>query len=79
MFIDTIKSLIECPIGKKLKVIRVNAGYHAKQRLAHLGIVPGVNIIKKSSAPFRGPIEINVKGSTLIIGRGLAARILVQI
>jgi len=78
MFIDTIKSLIECPIGKILKVIRVNAGYHAKRRLANLGIVPGVNIIKKCSAPFRGPIEINVKGSTLIIGRGLAAKILVQ-
>ena len=79
MFIDTIKSLIECPIGAKLKVIRVNAGYQAKRRLAHLGIVPGVNIVKKNSAPFRGPIEIDVKGSTLIIGRGLAARILVQI
>ena len=78
MLIHTIKSLIECRIGVKLKVIRVNAGHHAKRRLANLGIIPGVNIIKKSSAPFRGPIEINVKGSTLIIGRGLAARILVQ-
>ena len=78
MLIHTIKSLIECPNGEKLKVISVNAGYHAKRRLAHLGIIPGVIIIKKSCAPFRGPIEINVKGSTLIIGRGLAARILVQ-
>jgi len=78
MFIHPIKNLIECPIGEKFKVIRVNAGHNAKRRLAHLGIIPGVNIIKKSSAPFRGPIEINVKGSTLIIGRGLAARIIVQ-
>ncbi|MFX1311865.1 MAG: ferrous iron transport protein A [Promethearchaeota archaeon] len=79
MLVDTIKNLIESPIGEKLKVIKVNAGYHAKRRLAHLGIVPGVNLIKKCSAPFRGPIEINVKGSCLVIGRGLAAKILVQI
>lgn len=72
-----IKRLIECSIGEKFKVLRVNAGHHAKRRLAHLGIIPGVIIIKKNSAPFRGPIELIVKGSNLVIGRGLAARILV--
>lgn len=72
-----IKRLIECSIGEKLKVLSVNAGHHAKRRLAHLGIIPGVTIIKKNIAPFRGPIEIIVKGSNLVIGRGLAARILV--
>ncbi len=77
MLTHPIKRLIECPIGVTLKVLRVNAGYHAKRRLAHLGIIPGVKIVKKNSAPFRGPIEVFVKGSKLVIGRGLAARILV--
>ncbi len=78
-----INRLIDCPIGVKLKVLRVNTGHHghhghhAKRRLANLGIIPGVQIIKRKAAPFRGPIEIIVKGSLLVIGRGLAARIIV--
>lgn len=72
-----IKRLNECSIGEKLTVLRVHAGQHAKRRLAHLGIIPGVEIIKKNTAPFRGPIEIIVKGSILVLGRGLAAKILV--
>ena len=72
-----IKRLIDCQIGEKLKVLRVNAGYHAKRRLANLGIIPGVQIIKRKAAPFRGPVEIIVKGTSLVIGRGLAARIIV--
>ena len=71
-------NLIRCPIGKKLKVMRVNAGYHAKRRLACLGIIPGTEIIIKKTAPFRGPVEIMVKGSSLVIGRGLAAKIVVK-
>ncbi|MFX0036573.1 MAG: ferrous iron transport protein A [Candidatus Hermodarchaeota archaeon] len=74
-----ITNLVDCPIGEELKVLRVRAGYHAKRRLANLGIIPGVNIIKKQAAPFRGPVEIIVKGSLLVIGRGLAARIIVLI
>ncbi|MFX1313094.1 MAG: ferrous iron transport protein A [Promethearchaeota archaeon] len=72
-----IKRLIDCPIGERLKVLRVNTGYHAKRRLANLGIIPGVQLIKKKAAPFRGPIEVIVKGTSLVIGRGLAARIIV--
>ena len=72
-----IKRLIDCTIGEKLKVLRVNAGYHAKRRLANLGIIPGVQIIKTKAAPFRGPIEVIVKGTSLVIGRGLAAKMFV--
>lgn len=47
-------------------------------RLANLGIVPGAKILKKKSAPLKGPLEIIVKGSSLVIGRGLAQKIIVQ-
>ncbi|MFX0028692.1 MAG: FeoA domain-containing protein, partial [Candidatus Hermodarchaeota archaeon] len=35
----------------------------AKRRLANLGVIPGIKILKKKSAPLKGPIEIIVKGS----------------
>ncbi len=73
-----IKCLTECDKGEEVRVLNVNAGYGAKRRLAHLGIVPGVKILKKKSAPFRGPIEIFVKGTKLVLGRGIASKILVE-
>ena len=72
-----IKRLIECSTGEKVKVLRVEVGYHAKRRLACLGIIPGVKIKLKRTAPFRGPVEVIVKGTSLVIGRGLASKIIV--
>ncbi len=72
------KCLTECESGEEVIVLRVNAGYGAKTRLANLGIVPGVKVKKTKNAPFRGPIEIKVKGSSLVLGRGLASKILVS-
>jgi len=37
-----------------------------------------VKIVKKKSAPLKGPLEIIVKGSSLVIGRGLAEKIVVK-
>ena len=75
--IPLIRCLTECDKGEEVKVLRVNAGLHAKRRLSNLGVIPGVFIVKKKSAPWRGPVEIIVKGSDLVIGRGLAAKIMV--
>ncbi len=72
------KCLTECESGEEVIVVSVNAGYRAKTRLANLGIVPGVKVKKMKNAPFRGPIEIKVKGSSLVLGRGLASRIVVS-
>lgn len=73
-----IKCLTECSKGSELEVIKINAGIRAKTRLADLGIVPGSKIFKTKEAPFRGPLEIKVKGTNLVIGRGLAEKILVN-
>jgi len=70
--------LTECESGEEGIVLSVNTGYRAKTRLANLGIVPGVKVRKMKNAPFRGPIEIKVRGSSLVLGRGLASRIIVS-
>ena len=73
-----IKCLTECDKEEDVRVLNVNTGFKAKRRLANLGLVPGTVIKKKKEAPFRGPIEIYVKGAQLVIGRGLASKILVE-
>ena len=76
--VSLIKCLSDCNKGEELTVISVQAGHRAKRRLANLGIIPGIVIIKKREAPFRGPLEILVKGTNLVIGRGLASKIYVK-
>lgn len=73
-----IKCLTDCEKGEEVVVLRVNAGRNAKTRLANLGVVPGVKIKKTKKAPFNGPVEIIVKGSSLVIGRGLASKVIVK-
>lgn len=72
-------NLIELNPDQQGTVVRINAGRRAVQRLSGLGIVPGTTIKKLSQAPFRGPVQIQVRGSRLALGRGLALKIIVQI
>lgn len=73
-----IKCLTECGKGEVVTILSVKVGTKAKRRLANLGVVPGIKILKKKSAPLKGPIEIIVKGTSLVIGRGLASKIMVK-
>ncbi len=72
------KCLTECEKGEEVIVLSVDADFRQKRRLANLGLLPGAKIKKKKDAPFRGPLEVMVKGSSLVIGRGLASKITVQ-
>ena len=73
-----IKCLTECEEGEETFIKSVRCGHKAKRRLANLGLVPGTKIKKRKAAPFRGPLKIKVKGTILVIGRGLASKILVE-
>jgi Fe2+ transport system protein FeoA len=48
------------------------------KRLTDLGLTPGTKVTVIKSAPFHGPLEINIRGSRLAIGRGMASRIIVE-
>lgn len=54
-------------------------GYGFQKRLMDMGLTPGTKITVVKSAPFHGPIEINVRGYRLAIGRGMAEKILVEV
>lgn len=50
-----------------------------RRRLAEMGLVPGARVVVDRSAPFRGPVAVLVKGSRLVLGRGVAERVLVEV
>jgi len=71
--------LTDLELGQKGEIISIMGGLMVTKRLADLGLISGtrVEVIKK--APFSGPIKIEVLGSRLVLGRGLASKILVKV
>ena len=52
-----------------------NRRWGFKSRLEDMGLTPGTKVTIIKSAPFRGPVELLVRGARLAIGRGMAERI----
>lgn len=61
------------------KIISVMGGLISTKRLADLGLTSGTKIKVIKKAPFSGPVKIEVRGSRLVLGRGLASKILVKV
>ena len=57
--------------GTQVRLIAVEAGRGLQARLAAMGLVPGTEIEVISNG-LRGPFIIGVKGSRIVLGRGMA-------
>lgn len=60
-------------------IITILGGEKAAKRLADLGLTPGTEITVTGRTFFSGPVRIDVFGSKLVLGRGLASKIMVEI
>jgi Fe2+ transport system protein FeoA len=63
--------------GNKAVLQSVEGGRHLRSRLAALGLLPGaeLEVIQNSG---QGPFVVAVRGSRIVIGRGMAERIAVE-
>ena len=64
--------------GKWVRVINFRGGRGMQRRLSQLGFLPGNKIRIIRSAPFKGPLLLEVEGREIVLGRGIAAHILVE-
>ena len=63
--------------GETVKVIAVRSGWGLQRRLADLGLTPGVKVrVISSGRP--GPVVLDVRGSKLALGQGVAHKIMVS-
>jgi ferrous iron transport protein A len=63
--------------GKLVTVAGVRAGWGLQRRLADMGLTPGVQIrVLNSQMP--SPVLIDLRGSRVALGRGVAQKILVK-
>ena len=63
--------------GKRVRFLKVNAGRGLQTRLASMGLYPGVEMEVISNNP-HGPFIVDVNGSRLILGKGMAHKIIVH-
>ncbi len=59
----------------KYKILSIEGGCRSKDRLIKLGLIPGSIITIERSAPLKGPFMVDVSGSKIVVGRGIASRI----
>ena len=62
--------------GRRVRFVAVEAGHGLQGRLAAIGLVPGVEIEVLWNS-MHGPFLIAVKGSRIMLGRGMAQKIMV--
>lgn len=72
-------SLSNLPNNKKARIMNIYGGYGFQRRLRVMGIREGEKLKVISRQPFRGPITIEVCGSQVTLGRGMAHRIMVEV
>jgi DtxR family Mn-dependent transcriptional regulator len=65
--------------GQKARISFIRGGRGVVQRLCDLGLTNGTLISVVRSAPFNGPVEICVRGCKLVIGKGIAMKIFVEL
>jgi ferrous iron transport protein A len=75
---DSLTRLTDLEEGQKGIILEIAGGKHSSKRLADLGLAPGVEITMTTTSFFSGPLQISVCGSKLVIGHGLASRILIE-
>ncbi len=74
-----LKRITEMKPNEAGTVLRIDGGHGMVRRLETMGVRPGVVIAKRSSQPLRGPVTLQVHGTELALGFGIACRIYVEV
>ncbi len=73
-----MKSLLDISSRTSVKIVSISGGKGARRSLAQLGIGVGSVVTIKRNAPFAGPLLIENHGTSIAVGRGVAAKIMVE-
>jgi len=73
-----MKTLNEIEEGKRARVLEILGGRGTRQHLSTHGIHPGDTLFVKRQSAWGGPILIEVHGSEVALGRGIASKVQVE-
>lgn len=75
---EELNVLTDLAEGEKGVMVKALGGFGLVRRLADMGLTPGVEVKLLRKSSFSGPVEIEVRGVALALGRGVASRVLVK-
>ena len=71
-----LRSLSMVSVGETVRIVKVDAGQGLNSRLAAMGLFPNTEVtVVGNTHP--GPFVVRVKGSKVMLGRGMAQKIMV--
>lgn len=65
--------------GQHVLVRTIEGGWHMRQRLNQIGIHVGDRMLVKQAGAFHGPMLVEVHGTQVALGCGMARKIRVEI
>ena len=71
-------TLAQLGSGDSARVLGVDGGWGLRRNLEQMGIHSGDIVSVAGTGAFRGPILVEVNGSRVALGRGVARRIYVE-
>ena len=71
--------LSKAPCNQTLEIQSINGEYGWQRRFDSMGIRRGSRVRKITCHPFGGPVVIELNGSKISLGRGIAAKIEVEV
>ena len=76
---DNELTLIKLKEGETAEIVDVRGRRIAVKKLTDLGLTRGTKIKVLTKSLFGGPVMVEIRGSRLVLGRGLASNILVKL
>jgi len=71
-------SLTNLREGERGVITHAFGGFGLVRRLAEMGLTPGVEVKLLRKGPFRGPMQVEVRGVALALGYGIASKVFVR-
>ena len=75
---ENAKTLKDVPVGKTVRVVKVNGEGAIRRRIMDMGITRGVEIYVRKVAPLGDPMELNLRGYELTLRKADAEKIDVE-
>lgn len=64
--------------GERAKIVALGHGAGRQRHFRTMGLMEGKIVEIVATQPARGPVVLNIEGTQIAIGRGMARRILIQ-
>ncbi len=72
------KTLLRSPVGTKVRIAGIDGEETLQRKLRHYGVFVGDQARLMRLAPLGGPLLVEINGREIALGRGIAAKILVE-